>query len=53
MLNVDRAEIDFAFEFFALNTKLPIMAMFVSKNFTAAKKLPQVGLDLMITESRV
>ena len=44
---------------FAFNTKLPIhaiIAMLASKNFTShasAKKLPPVGLDLMITELRV
>ena len=37
-------------EFFAFNTKLPEMAMLVSKDFTAAKKL--VGLDLVITGSK-
>ena len=40
------------FEFFAVNTKLPEMVILVSKNFTIAKKLPSVGLDLMITGSR-
>ena len=39
-------------EFFAFNTKLPEIAMLVSKDFTAAKKLPPVGLNLMITGSR-
>ena len=39
------------FEFFTVITKLPEMAILASKGFTA-KKLPPVGLDLMITESR-
>ena len=41
-----------AFEFFAFNTKLPEMVILASKDFTAAKKLPPVGLDVMITGSR-
>ena len=35
-------------EFFTVNTKLPGMAIFASKDITAVKK---VGLYLMITES--
>ena len=40
-------------EFFAFNTKLPEMAILSSNNVTAAKKLPPVGLDLIITRLRV
>ena len=29
-------------EFFAINTRLPIMAVFTSKSFTSARKLPLV-----------
>ena len=32
-------------------TKLPEVAIFASNDFIAAKKLPLVGLDLMITGS--
>ena len=39
-------------EFFAFNTKLPEMTILASKDFTAAKKMPPVGLDLMITRLR-
>ena len=43
-----------AIEFFAFNTKLPEMATPASKDLTAAKKKsPPVGLDLIITGSRV
>ena len=38
-------------EFFVINTKLPEMAILASKDFTAAKMLPPVGLDLVITGS--
>ena len=38
-------------EFFVINTKLPEMAILASKDFTAAKMLPPVRLDLMITGS--
>ena len=37
---------------FAFNTKIPIMAMLASKDFTAVKHL-HVRFDLMITGSRV
>ena len=40
-------------EFFAFNTKLPEMAMLASNDFTTAKKLPPVGLNLMIIGSGV
>ena len=41
-------------EFFAFNAKFSIMAMFACKDFTAAKKkLPPMGLDMMISGSRV
>ena len=40
-------------EFFAFNTKLPEAVMLASKDFTAAKKLLPVGLDLMITYSLI
>ena len=39
-------------EFLAVNTKLPEMTILVSKDLTATKKLPPVGLDLMINGSR-
>ena len=41
-------------EFFTVNTKLPEMAILEnpSEDFIAVKKLPPVGLDLMITGSR-
>ena len=39
-------------EFFTVNTKLPEMAILASEDFIAVKKLPPVGLDLMITGSR-
>ena len=38
--------------FFAVNTKLPGMAILASKDFTAATKIPSVGLNLMITGAR-
>ena len=38
-------------EFIAFNTNLQEMAMLTSKDFKATKKLPPVGLDLMITGS--
>ena len=34
-----------SFEFFAYNTKLPIMAMLLSKDFTAAKKVTSSGVQ--------
>ena len=37
-------------DFLAINTKLRMLA---SKDFTATNKLPPMGLDLMITSSRV
>ena len=42
-------------EFFALNTELQKIGILASEDFTAAQKtqLPPVGLDLMITGSRV
>ena len=40
-------------EFFAINTKFPMLSMLVSNVFTATKKLPPVGLDLMISALRV
>ena len=42
-----------AFQFFAINAKLPIPAILSSKDFTTAKKLPAVGLNVMITGPRV
>ena len=36
-------------EFLVVNTTLPEMAILAAKDFTAAKKLPPVGSDLMIT----
>ena len=39
-------------EIFTFNTKLPIMAMLAEKEILK-KKLPPVGLDLMIIGSRV
>ena len=36
-------------QFFAFNTKLQEMAMMSSNDFIAAKRLPPVGPDLMIT----
>ena len=36
-------------EFFAVNTKLPEMAILASMDFMALKKLPPVGLDVIIT----
>ena len=54
LLNVCRTlEPTDTFEFVAFNTKLPEMAMLASKEFTPANKLPSVGLNLMITGSRV
>ena len=41
------------FFFFAIDTKLPIMAILTSKDFTIAKKIPPMDLSLMITGSRV
>ena len=39
-------------KFFAVNTKLPMLSMLVSKDFTAEKIcLPLVALSLMITDS--
>ena len=37
-----------SFEFFSVNTKLAEMAILASKDLTAVKKLPPVGLDLML-----
>ena len=39
-------------EFFTVDTKLTEMILLTSKDTTAAKQLPTVGLDLMITGSR-
>ena len=41
------------FEFFTSNTRLPEMAILVSKDLAAAKKLYPVELDLMINGSKV
>ena len=41
-----------AFEFFTVYIKLPEMELLASKDFTPSKKLPPVGLDMMITGSR-
>ena len=40
-------------EYFAINTKLPMLAMLTSMVFITAIMLPPVGLDLMITVSRI
>ena len=34
------------FEFFAISTKLPVMAMLASKDFTAVKKVTSSGVQL-------
>ena len=39
--------------FFVLDTKLLIIAMLAPRDFTNAKELPPVGLDVMITGSRI
>ena len=38
--------------FFAINAKLPKMVMLSTKAFTTAKKLPSVGLDVVITTTK-
>ena len=38
--------------FFAINAKLPKMVMLSTKPFTTAKKLPSVGLDVVITTTK-
>ena len=40
-------------EYFAINTKLPMLAMLTSMVFITAIMLPPVGLDLRITVSRI
>ena len=40
-------------EFFAISTNLPLFLMLASKVITGVKKLPPIGLNLLITSSRV
>ena len=38
-----------SFDVFAVNTKLPIMAILASKDFYNGRKLPPMELDMVIT----
>ena len=40
-------------EFFVFGTKLLIIAMLAPRDFANAKELPPMGLDVMITGSRI
>ena len=45
---------DVTLDFFAFNTKLPKITILASEEFgSSKKKLPTVGLDLMIPGSKV